>query len=144
LKFKSTTDADVVLTHIIQSGWVKNLLTSILTFNIVQFFLSLNHCLLTLVLKKVEFNNYAITFFANYLVDRKINYFWNNFISHSFDVNVSVGQSSMLSSVLSALYLSPLLYILKKHLKNLKIPISIILFVDDGLFIFPEQIISHF
>ena len=45
----------------------------------------------------------------------------------------------MLSSILSVLYLSPLLYILEKCLKNLKIPISIILFVDDGLFIFQSK-----
>ena len=34
-----------------------------------------------------------------------------------------------------ALYLSPLLYILEKHLKILNIPASLISFVDDGLFI---------
>jgi len=41
----------------------------------------------------------------------------------------------VLSSILSALYLSLFLYILENHLKNLKIPVSIISFVDDGLFI---------
>jgi len=34
LKFKSTTDAGVTLTHIIQSGWIKNKTTSILAFDI--------------------------------------------------------------------------------------------------------------
>jgi len=43
LKFKSTIDAGVVLTHIIHSGWSKNTSTSILAFDIVQFFPSLNH-----------------------------------------------------------------------------------------------------
>ena len=41
----------------------------------------------------------------------------------------------MLSPILSALYLSPLIYILENWLKNLKIPTSFISFVDDGLFI---------
>jgi len=95
----------------------------------------LNHCLLTLILKKVWFNNCIVSFFANYLIDRKTNYFWNNFTSPSFDVNVGVGQGSTLFPILLALYLSPLFYILEKHLKNLKISISIISFVDDGLFI---------
>jgi len=135
LKFKSTTDMGMALTHIIQSGWIKNFSTSTLTFDIMQFFPSLNHCLLTLILKKAEFNNCIVSFFANYLVDRKTNYFWNSFTSPLFDVNVGVGQGSALSPILSALYLSLLLYILEKCLKNLKIPISIILFVDDGLFI---------
>ena len=112
---------------------------SILAFNITQFFPSLNHHLLTLILKKVGFDNYVVSFFTNYLVDRKMNYFWNNFTSHLFDVNINVGQSSMLSPILSVLYLSPLLYISEKHLKNLKIPISIILSIDDGLFIFQSK-----
>jgi len=68
-------------------------------------------------------------------MDRKTNYFWNSFTSPLFDVNIGIGQDSMLSPILSALYLSLLLYILEKCLKNLKIPVSIILFVDDGLFI---------
>ena len=42
-KQRSTTDASVVLTHIIHLGWVKNLITSMLAFDIAQFFLSLNH-----------------------------------------------------------------------------------------------------
>ena len=135
LKFKFTTDVDVALTYIIQTSWVKNLSTSTLAFNIAQFFSLLNHCLLTLILKKAGFDNHITSFFTNYLVDRKTNYFWNNFISPIFNVNVGVGQGSVLSSILSVLYLSPFLYIHENHLKNLKIPISIIFFVNDGLFI---------
>ena len=114
---------------------MKNLSTSTLAFDIVQFFPSLNHHLLLFIIKKVGFDNRIILFFLNYLVDRRTNYFWNNFMSPVFDVNVGVGQGSALSSVLSALYLSSFIYILEKHLKNLKIPISIISFVDNGLFI---------
>ena len=135
LKFKSTTDIGIILTHIIHSGWIKNLSTSTLTFDIAQFFPSLNYCLLTLILKKTEFNNHVVSFFSNYLVGRKTNYLWNNFFSPIFDVNVGVGQRSMLSPILSALYLSLFLYILEKCLKNLNILISIISFVDDELFI---------
>jgi len=43
LKFKSMIDAGVALTHNIQTGWVKNLSTSTLVFDIAQFFPSLNH-----------------------------------------------------------------------------------------------------
>ena len=52
-----------------------------------------------------------------------------------FDVNVGVGQGFALFSILSTLYLSPFLYILENQLKNLKIPISILSFVDNGLII---------
>ena len=50
LKFKSTTDVGIALMHIICSGWIKNISTSILAFDIVQFFPSLNHCFLTYIL----------------------------------------------------------------------------------------------
>jgi len=46
-----------------------------------------------------------------------------------------MGQGPALSSILSALYISPVFYILKKHLKNLNIPVSVLSFVDDSLFI---------
>jgi len=135
LKFKSTTDAGIVLTHIIQSGWAKGKSTSSLTFDILQFFPLLNHKLLTLILEKASLDSKVTSFFANYLVKRKTSYVWNDFFSSSFEVNVGVGQESALSSILSALYLTPFLYILEKQLKNLKIPISILSFVNDGLII---------
>ena len=50
LKFKSTTDVGIALMHIICLGWIKNISTSILAFDIVQFFPSLNHCFLTYIL----------------------------------------------------------------------------------------------
>ena len=135
LKFKSTTDAEIMLTHVIRSGQVKNKTTSILAFDIAQFFSSLNHHLLTLSLMKANLDPKVISFFENFLVKRKTNYMWNKFSSLTYEVNVGVGQEFTLSSILSALYLSSLLYILEKHLKILNIPVSLISFVDDGLFI---------
>jgi len=75
LKFKSIIDADITLTHIIHTGWVKNLSTSTLAFDIAQFFPSLNHHLLSLIMRKAGFDNCIVLFFANYLMDRKTNYF---------------------------------------------------------------------
>ena len=135
LKFKSTTDAGVALTHIVRSGWAKGKTTSILAFNILQFFPFLNHWILSLILKKVGLDPKVSSFFENYLVRRKMSYVWNNLHSPFFKVNVGVGQGSALSLILSALYLFLFLYILKKRLKNLKIPFSTLLFVDDELII---------
>ena len=98
--------------------------------------------LLTLIMKKAGFNNHIISFFSNYLMDRKTNYFWNNFTSPIFNVNVGMGQGSVLSPILSALCLSPFIYILENHLKNVKIPISIISFLDNGLFISQNKSIN--
>ena len=135
LKFKSTIDARVALTHIMRSSWTKGKTTSTLAFNISQFFPSLNYHLLTLILEKVGLEPRVSSFFANYLVKRKTNYVWNDLISPDFEVNIEVGQESTLSPILSALYLSLFLYILEKHLKNLKIPIFILSFINDGLII---------
>jgi len=103
----------------------------------------LNHQLLPLILDKAGLDQKVFNFFKNYLVGRKTSYCWNNFISPSFDINVGVGQGSALSSILSALYLSPIFHSLEKHLKILKIPISMISFVDNGLFISQNKSISH-
>ena len=40
-------------------------------FNIAQFFLSLNYCLLSLILDKTEFNSKVSKFFSNYLIGKK-------------------------------------------------------------------------
>jgi len=142
LKFKSTSDASTALTHIIRSGWSKERTTSTLAFNISQFFPSLNHCILILILEKAGLNPKVTNFFANYLIQRSTNYLWNDLSSLSFEVNVGVGQGSALSPILSALYLSPLFYIIEKRFKNLNLPISTLSFVDDGLFIVQNKSIS--
>jgi len=67
--------------------------------------------------------------------NRRTKYLWNSFSSSFFDVDIRVGQGLALFPILSALYFTPILYIFEKRIKNLKIPISILLFVDDGLFI---------
>jgi len=86
-------------------------------------------------LAKAGLNPKVTSFFKDFLVKRKTNYTWNKFSSPMFEVNVGVGQRSTLSPILSALYLSSLLYILEKHLKTLNIPVSLLSFVDDSLLI---------
>ena len=75
LKFKFMIDVGVALTHIIQTTWIKNLSTSTFIFDIAKFFPSLNHWLLSLIMKKAGFNNWIMLFFMNYLIDRKTTYF---------------------------------------------------------------------
>ena len=74
LKFKSTLNVGATLTHIVRSGWAKNKSTSVLTFNIAQFFPSLNHHLFTITLEKVGLEPKVASFFMDYLVKRKTNY----------------------------------------------------------------------
>jgi hypothetical protein len=51
IKQCSTEDAGVFLTHLICTGWTKGLKTSMVAFDIAQFFPSLNHSLLIDILK---------------------------------------------------------------------------------------------
>ena len=99
----------------------------------------MNHCFLVLILEKTGLDPKVVFFFLNYLTQRSTKYLWNNFLSPLFEVNVGVGQGSVLSPILSSLYLSPLLFILENRFKNLNIPISILSFVDDGLFIVQDK-----
>jgi len=114
LKFKSTIDTGIALTYFIHSGWVKNLSTSTVAFDVTQFFPSLNHCLLSLILSKAGFSSRVVNFFSNYLINRKTTYSWNNLSSQSFNISMGVGQDFALSPILSALYLSPFFHILEK------------------------------
>jgi len=86
-------------------------------------------------LNKTRFNPKVSKFFTNYLISKKTQYVWNNL----FEVNVGIGQGSTLSPILLILYLSPLFHIFEKHANNLKIPVSFLSFVDNGLFVSYEK-----
>jgi len=118
------------------------LYTSIVAFNIAQFFPFLNYQLLPIILDKAGSDQKISKFFSNYLVNRKTLYLWNNFSFPFYNVGVGVGQELALSSILSALYLLLIFYILENHLKNLKIPIFFLSFVDNGLLISQSKSLS--
>jgi len=114
---------------------------SILAFDITQFFPSLNHQFLSLCLKKAGLNTNIVQFFNSYHSNYSTSYSWNSFTFPLFNVNVSIGQGSTLSPILSALYLAPIIKTFKKRIKNLnkEIPTDILLFVDNGLLISQEK-----
>ena len=87
----STENAGVFLTHLVRAGWAKGLKISIIAFDITQFFLSLNHTMLTSILSHFGFANYIVDFFSNYLVDRSTQYSWNSFLSGACDTDVGMG-----------------------------------------------------
>jgi len=117
-------------------------MTSTFAFDITQFFPSLNHCMLPLILEKAEFDPKVICFFSNYLIGRKTQYFWNNFSSPFFNVDIGVRQGLVLSPILSTLYLALVFHILEKCLKILKIPVSILSFVNNGLIVAQSKILT--
>ena len=74
LKQCLTIDVDMFLMHFIHSEQVKSLQMSTLAFAIAQFFLLLNHQLLSFILNKASFNPKIFCFFSNYLISRKTQY----------------------------------------------------------------------
>jgi len=81
----------------------------------------------------VGFDSKIPLFFSNYLIDRKTQYWWNNFTSSYFGINIGIGQGSVLSPILSTLYLFFLFYIFEKRAKNLKIPVLFLSFINNDL-----------
>jgi len=103
----------------------------------VQFFPFWNHQLLLMILSKVGFDNRIPWFFSSYLINRQTQYVWNQFVSSFIKANVGMGQGSVLSLILLALYIASIFHIFEKRTKNLlpSIPVSILSFINDGLFI---------
>ncbi|KAJ3506303.1 hypothetical protein NMY22_g17294 [Coprinellus aureogranulatus] len=87
---RSTEDAGLFLTHLVRTGWVKGYHTSVVAFDIAQFFPSINHQFLLAVLRKQGFHLKVATFFASYLVQRFTRYGWNNFVSDPMQADVGL------------------------------------------------------
>lgn len=115
---RSTEDASLFLTHLIYAGWAKNKKTSIVAFDVAQFFPFLNHNMLVKTLNKQGFVPEIGKFFAHYLTDCKTEYLWNNEHLEAFDATVGVGQGSALSPMLSVLYMAPILKLWEKKMDN--------------------------
>jgi hypothetical protein len=83
----------------------------VITFDITQFFPSLNHGMLMAILRHSGFPEKVIQFFSSSLVNREILYCWGEFSSPKMNADVGVGQGLALSPVESALYFAPVLAI---------------------------------
>lgn len=111
-----------------------------LAFDVAQFFPSLNHSVLVLVLKRFGFLSKLCSFFSHYLVNRETEYFINGETSKFYPCSIGVGQGLALSPILSALYISPLFHLMDKWITN-KLRFgspaisSFLSLVDDGLLI---------
>ena len=141
IRQRSTINAGMYLTYLICTGWAKECHTSVIAFDIAQFFPSLNHNFLLLCLAKAGLNANVLNFFRNYHSNRSTTYAWSNFALQKFATSVGVGQESALSPILSAIYLAPIIKTFKKRIKNLKekIHTDILSFVDNGLLISQEK-----
>jgi hypothetical protein len=74
IRQRSTEDAGLFLTHLVHAGWAKGLKTSIVAFNVAQFFPSINHEMLLAVMACQGFPDHVRKFFSSYLVGRETSY----------------------------------------------------------------------
>ena len=130
---RSTEDAGVYLTHLVWAGWAKGLQTSVVAFDITQFFPSLNHRVLLDIIARSRFPPCVGNFFRSYLVGRCMTYGWDSFTSGSYLADVGVGQGSALSPVLSALYLAPVAKLFAAS--RISQSVDFMSYVDDGTII---------
>ena len=137
----SITDIGIYFTHLLHVRWLKQCYTNIIAFNITQFFPSLNHTFLSMCLRKAGCNSNIIGFFNSYHSNCLITYTQNSFSSPSISTNVGVDQGSVLSPIISTIYLVPIIKTFKKRIKSLKekIPTNILSFVDNSLLISQEK-----
>jgi hypothetical protein len=87
----SAEDAGCFLTHIVQAGWRAKLKTSMVAFDLAQFFPSINHDILLSILDKQGFTPEVVAFFKSYLVNQFTCYAWDNDLSLDFPLSVGVG-----------------------------------------------------
>jgi hypothetical protein len=130
---RSNEDAGLYLTHLVKAGWARGLKTSVIAFDIVQFFPSLNHGMLMAILRQSGFPEKVIWFFSSYLVNRETLYRWGEFSSPKMNADVGVGQGFALSPVKSALYFAPVLAIFNQRAAHLDV--TVLSYVDDGTLI---------
>ena len=104
---KSTTDAITFLTMQIKASWKEGLVTSMLGFDVAQFFPSVNHDLLIQIMSRAGFNHKLCKFTSAYFGPRTSSFVFNGDVSPTFDCpSVGVGQGSSLSPTFSVLYLA--------------------------------------
>lgn len=94
-----------------------------------------------MILNKAGFNTRISQFFSSYLINRQTQYMWNYFTLPFFKVDVNVGQRSVLSPIILALYIIHLFHVFKKRTKSFSISIlvSILPFVDNSLFVYQKK-----
>ena len=68
---QQNSNVGIYLLHLVHAGWAKELKTSVVAFNLVQYFLSLNHDIITYLLARMGFPTPMVEFFKSYLVGQK-------------------------------------------------------------------------
>ncbi|KAF8657987.1 hypothetical protein AX14_007760 [Amanita brunnescens Koide BX004] len=128
----ATIDAGVILASFITNAKEVGLHTMACTFDISQFFPSLDHQITALILKRMGFTKKLVTLLGSYFRDQTTFYHWDTATSKSYNFSVGTPQGDCISPVLSVLYLASALRII------VPIPfpppnVCSLFFINDGL-----------
>ena len=93
----------------------------------------------TLILRYFGFINYIVNFFSDYLVDRSIQHFQNFFLSDIYNIDISMGQDSVLYPILLVLYIVFLICIFEIRAQTLSLNTFILLFVNNSFLIYQRK-----
>ena len=121
-------NAGLTLLHNIQSAHQSKFKTGILLFDIQGYFNNINHECLIKIFMDLGFAPELVKWCRSFLKDRTVRLKFNGKISDPFDYTVETPQGSPVSSVLSTIYTSPLLYKIKHWNKA-----SLGMYINNGV-----------
>jgi hypothetical protein len=109
--------------------------TSVLALDIAQFFPSLSHLVMAILLQELGFHHSIISFITSFFSHRFTTDKWGATLSQCLPFDYSTPQGDCLSPILSALYISLVLQYLYPHSKDSTSKTQCLCFVDDGTLI---------
>ncbi|KAF8712412.1 hypothetical protein AX14_013116, partial [Amanita brunnescens Koide BX004] len=127
----ATVDAGLVLLDFINTNRERGWHTSVCAIDVAQFFPSLDHNAVSIVLAKLGFPITLVNLITSYFIGRKTVYRWDSATSQPYDFSMGTPQGDCLSPIISALFLS---VAIKRVFppSTLPRPTRCLFFVDDG------------
>ena len=125
--YSSCLDTAMTLVHDIQAAHAAGLKMGMVLFDVKGFFDHINHDRMEAVLVNLGFDSHTTSWVKEFLRDRKVCLSFNNITSEECTQPVGVPQGSPLSPVLSIIYTSGLLHLMKDWNNS-----SLGMYVDDG------------
>jgi hypothetical protein len=120
-------DAGLCLTHDIKTAHALRGVCGSLLFNIQGFFDNVDHGRLTTLIESLGFAPEICRWAKSFLKDRSICLCFNSYTSDKIDLEMGTPQGSPVSPVLSIIYASPLLHLVKQWTN-----VTNMMYIDDG------------
>ena len=130
----STINAGLSLMDFISKHRERGWHTSVCAVDVVQFFPSLSHEVMTRILERLGFPQAFVTLIKSYFSNRVTSYKWDSAQSKDYNFSLGTPQGDCLSPILSALYIS---VTIRRIFPETMPPASTrcLFFVDDGALI---------